>query len=104
MRLYFHLFWLAQNRDENMNVKMKQYIELVEFKANLDFIAKTYSGIEECFFLEQKSRKDVELFLLEVFENKHKHKIETLSNKGIFNLYLELGYKYHQELNQILLA
>ena len=87
-----------------MNVKMKQYIELVEFKANLDFIAKTYSGMEERFFLEQKSRQDVELFLLEIFETKHKLKIKTLSNKNIFNLYLELGYKYHQELNQILLA
>ncbi len=87
-----------------MKIKVKQYIELVEFKANLDFIAKTYTGVEERFFLEQKSRKDVEIFLSEIIEKKYKAKLKMLSNRGIFNLYLELGYKYHQELNQILLA
>ena len=82
-----------------MNIKIKEYLNLVEFQTNLNVVIDKYENNESNFFIEQKSRPEVEQMLSKM-TNASMKELHQLSNKTLFSLYTTIGSRFVQELTK----
>ena len=85
-----------------MNLKIKEYLSLVEFQSNLNLVIYQYKNNENNFFIEQKSRSEVEQMLSKM-TNASMKELNQLSNKTLFSLYTTIGSRFVKEMSKNLI-